>query len=130
MYCARSGYLSRQVSLTIQIGITLVGILAGAFGGATIAEQLGAQINRLAVLAPYGEAIGVPVIVLIITYSSLIIGELVPKRFALTHPERIAMLVAGPMKLLSKVVSPIVSLLSISTSAVLTLLRMKQSRSG
>lgn len=111
---------------TIQIGITLVGILAGAFGGATIAEQLGVQISRVPALAPYGEAIGIGVIVLIITYFSLIIGELVPKRFALTHPERIAMLVARPMKLLSRIVSPIVSLLSVSTSAVLTLLRMKQ----
>lgn len=111
---------------TIQIGITLVGILAGAFGGATIAEQLGAQISRVPALAIYGEAIGVGVIVLVITYFSLIIGELVPKRFALAHPEWIARLVARPMKLLSRVVSPIVSLLSVSTSAVLTLLRMKQ----
>lgn len=111
---------------TIQIGITLVGILAGAFGGATIAEQLGAQISLVPALAPYGEAIGVGLIVLIITYFSLIIGELVPKRLALTHPERIAQLVARPMTLLSGLVSPIVSFLSVSTSAVLTLLRMRQ----
>jgi putative hemolysin len=111
---------------TIQIGITLVGILAGAFGGATIAEQLGQQISRVPSLAPYGEAIGVGIVVLGITYFSLIIGELVPKRFALNHPEQIAKLVARPMKLLSRIMSPIVSLLSVSTSAVLTLLRMKQ----
>ena len=111
---------------TIQIGITLVGILAGAFGGATIAEQLGQQISRVPSLAPYGEAIGVGIVVLGITYFSLIIGELVPKRFALNHPEQVAKLVARPMKLLSGIMSPIVSLLSVSTSAVLTLLRMKQ----
>src|SRR5215204_1190430 len=111
---------------TIQIGITLVGILAGAFGGATIAEQLGQQISRVPALAPYGEAIGVGIVVLGITYFSLIIGELVPKRFALNHPEQIARLVARPMKLLSRIMSPIVSLLSVSTSAVLMLLRMKQ----
>lgn len=111
---------------TIQIGITLVGILAGALGGATIAEQLGAQISRVPALAPYGEAIGVGVVVLMITYFSLIIGELVPKRFALNHPERIAKLVARPMMLWSRIVSPIVSLLSVSTSAVLTVLRMKE----
>ena len=111
---------------TIQIGITLVGILAGAFGGATIAEQLGQQISRVPALAPYGEAIGVGIVVLGITYFSLIIGELVPKRFALNHPEQIAKLVARPMKPLSRIMSPIVSLLSVSTSAVLMLLRMKQ----
>ncbi len=110
---------------TIQIGITLVGILAGAFGGATIAEQLGAQISRVPALAAYGEALAVGLIVVTITYFSLIIGELVPKRFALNHPEQIARVVAPPMKFLSKLVSPIVSFLSFSTSAVLTLLRMK-----
>lgn len=77
-------------------------------------------------LASYGEAIGVGLIVLTITYFSLILGELVPKRFALNHPERIAKLVARPMKLLSRIVSPIVSFLTVSTSAVLTLLRMKE----
>ena len=110
---------------TIQIGITLVGILAGALGGATIAEQLGEQVSRVPALAPYGEAIGVAIVVVAITYLSLIIGELVPKRFALTHPERIAMLVAQPMKVLSKIVSPVVTVLSVSTSAVLTLLRIR-----
>jgi len=112
---------------TIQIGITLIGILAGALGGATIAEQLGAQVSRAPALAPYGEAIGLTIVVVAITYVSLIVGELVPKRFALSHPERIATLVARPMKALSRFVSPIVSLLSISTSAVLTLLRLKHS---
>lgn len=111
---------------TIQIGITLVGILAGALGGATIAEQLGEQISRVPALALYGEAIGLAIVVVVITYLSLIIGELVPKRFALTHPERIAMMVARPMKALSNLVSPVVSFLSVSTSAVLTLLRIKQ----
>jgi putative hemolysin len=110
---------------TVQIGITLVGILAGALGGATIAEQLGAQISRVPALAPYGEAIGVAIVVVVITYLSLIIGELVPKRFALTHPERIAMVIAPPMKLLSRIVSPVVTVLSVSTSALLTLLRIK-----
>jgi len=112
---------------TIQIGITLVGILAGAFGGATIAEQLGARISTVPMLAPYGEAIGLGIVVLVITYLSLILGELVPKRLALSHPERVATLVAGPMRRLSRVTAPVVSLLSLSTSAVLTVLRMKAS---
>lgn len=110
---------------TIQIGITLIGILAGAFGGATIAEQLGAKISTVPSLAPYGEAIGLIVVVLSITYLSLIIGELVPKRLALNHPERVAILVAGPMRGLARLASPVVSLLSVSTSAVLTFLRMR-----
>ena len=112
---------------TIQIGITLIGILAGAFGGATLAEQLGERIGRVPVLGPYGEAIGVALIVVTITYFSLVIGELVPKRFALNHPEKIAKRVARPMKFLSAIMAPVVSLLSVSTSAVLTLVRMKQS---
>lgn len=109
---------------TIQIGITLVGILAGAFGGATIAEQLGARLDTISQIAPYGEALALGVVVLSITYLSLIIGELVPKRLALHSPERIATLVAKPMHVLSRVASPAVFLLSSSTSAVLKLLRV------
>lgn len=135
---AKSGDANAQAALvlaesperflsTIQIGITLVGILAGALGGATIAEQLGAQIATVPTLARYGEAIGIAIVVLVITYLSLIIGELVPKRLALSHPERIAILVAGPMRKLSAVASPLVSILSVSTSAVLSLLRLKAS---
>lgn len=110
---------------TIQIGITLVGILAGAFGGATIAEQLGAKISTLPSLAPYGEAIGLISVVLSITYLSLVIGELVPKRLALNNPERVALVVAGPMRVLARLASPVVSILSVSTSVVLTFLRMR-----
>lgn len=110
---------------TIQIGITLAGILAGAFGGATIAEQLGARISTFPPLALYGEPIALAVVVLSITYLSLVIGELVPKRLALSYPERVALVVAGPMRGLARLASPAVSLMSVSTSAVLTLLRMK-----
>lgn len=112
---------------TIQIGITLVGILAGAFGGATIAEQLGARIARVPALSEYGEAIGLGLVVLAITYLSLVVGELVPKRLALNNPERVARAVARPMGLLSRVASPFVHVLSLSTSAVLHVLRLKAS---
>jgi putative hemolysin len=112
---------------TIQIGITLVGILAGAFGGATIAEQLGAQISRVPALAEYGEAIGLVLVVLAITYLSLVVSELVPKRLALNNPERVARAVAGPMGKLSRVASPFVRVLSVSTSAILHILRLKAS---
>ena len=116
-----------QFLSTVQIGITLVGIFAGAFGGATIAAQLAAQLRRVPVLAAYSEAIGLGVVVLTITYLSLIIGELVPKRLALNNPERIAALVASPMRRLSRITAPVVHLLSFSTSIVLRLLGAKAS---
>ena len=110
---------------TVQIGITLVGILAGAFGGATIAEQLGAVLDRIPTLNPYGEALGLTVVVLAITYLSLVFGELVPKRVGMNNPEGIARIVARPMGALSRFASPAVHLLSFSTSAVLRLLRTR-----
>ncbi|MEK6407358.1 MAG: hemolysin family protein [Acidobacteriota bacterium] len=108
-----------QFLSAVQIGITLVGILAGAFGGATIAEQLGRRLEQIPVLAPYSEGIGVAVVVLGITYFSLVFGELVPKRLALNRAEQIASAVARPVRLLSVIASPAVRLLSFSTDAVL-----------
>lgn len=112
---------------TVQIGITLIGILAGAFGGATIAEQIAVAAQQVPALAPYGEAIGLAVVVIAITYLSLIIGELVPKRLALHNSERVALLVARPMRFLSWLATPFVSLLSFSSSIVFKLLRLKPS---
>lgn len=112
---------------TVQIGITLVGIFAGAFGGATLAAAVAEQVASVAVLAPYSEAIGLGVVVLAITYLSLIIGELVPKRIALNNPETIAALMARPMSLLSRLTAPVVYLLTFSTAVVLKLLRVKPS---
>jgi putative hemolysin len=113
---------------TVQIGITMVGILAGAFGGATIAEQLGARLERVPALAPYSEAIGVAAVVLAITYFSLVFGELVPKRLALGGAERIASVVARPMRVLSFVASPAVRLLSLSTEMVIRLFGSKSEK--
>jgi putative hemolysin len=112
---------------TVQIGITLVGIFAGAFGGATLAAAVAEQVAGVAVLAPYSEAIGLGVVVIAITYLSLIIGELVPKRIALNNPETIAALMARPMSLLSRLTAPVVYLLTFSTAVVLKLLRVKPS---
>jgi putative hemolysin len=75
---------------TIQIGITLVGICAGAFGGATIARGLAASLRDVPALAPYSDVISITLVVLVITYLTLIFGELVPKRIALDNAERIA----------------------------------------
>ncbi|GAB4158398.1 MAG: hemolysin family protein [Cyanobacteria bacterium J069] len=111
---------------TVQIGITLIGILAGAFGGATIASTLAAAIAQVPALAPYSGAIAFGVVVLAITYLSLIIGELVPKRIALNNPEKIAKTLAQPMRWLSGLAYPLVHLLSLSTEAVLKLVGVSQ----
>ncbi len=116
-----------QFLSTIQIGITLIGILAGAFGGATLAEELAAELNRIQWLAPYSEAIGVSIVVVGITYLSLVVGELAPKRLALNNAERIASTVAPWMRTLSRVASPAVRLLSLSTELVLRALGMRPS---
>jgi putative hemolysin len=113
---------------TVQVGITLVGILAGAFGGATIAEQIGVALQTYPLIAAYGEAIGLGVVVLGITYLSLIVGELVPKRIGLNNPERIASRVARPMRLLSIAAGPLVSLLTVSTDVVLRMLQVRPSQ--
>jgi putative hemolysin len=112
---------------TVQVGITLVGILAGALGGATIAKVIDSQIRHIAILAPYSRVISLVLVVLGVSYLSLVIGELVPKRLALTNPERIACAAARPMERLSILVSPLVTLLTFSTEAVLRLLRVRAS---
>lgn len=109
---------------TVQVGITLVGVLAGAFGGATLAGEIGQLLNQVGVSPPYDRAIGVGVVVLTITFLSLVIGELVPKRVALANPEGIARIMARPMSLLARVASPVVKLLSLTTDLVLRLLRL------
>src|SRR5690606_24838050 len=86
---------------TVQIGITLVGIFAGAFGGATLSKTLATSFNSIPVLAPYADSLGLAIVVVAITYLSLVIGELVPKRIGMHSPERIAALVAVPMRALS-----------------------------
>lgn len=112
---------------TIQIGITLVGIFAGAFGGVTIAGKLSSYFTMYPVLAPYSELLSVTMVVFAITYLTLVFGELVPKRIALADAEKIASGVAKPMVLLSKAASPLVFVLSRSTESVLKLLRVKES---
>ena len=106
---------------TVQIGITLVGILAGAYGGVTIADELGSVLNRIAWVAPNGGPLAIAVVVLLITYLSLVVGELVPKRMALANPERAAVMVARPMQVLSRVAAPAVWVLKHSSDAILKL---------
>lgn len=110
---------------TIQIGITFIGILAGAFAGATIAELLAGYLAGYPYFARHSEALGVAVVVICITYLSLVIGELVPKRLALSHPERLACLVAPSIKRLSRLALPLVVLLNASTNILLRLFRVR-----
>jgi putative hemolysin len=112
---------------TIQIGITLIGILAGAFGGATIAETIAGGFQQIPFLAPYRHAIAIGIVVLVTTYLSLVVGELLPKQIALNNPERVAVAIAPPMQDLTALASPLVKLLLVSTRLVSRLLRIKPS---
>jgi len=112
---------------TVQIGITLVGIFAGAYGGVTLAQPLAEALGQVPFLAPYSGTLSLVLVVVGITYLSLVVGELVPKRIALNAPEHIAMTVAGPMNSLSVAAAPFVKLLSLSTEGLLRLLRVKKS---
>jgi len=107
---------------TVQIGITLVGVLAGAFGGATIAEQLDVWLETIPVLAPFSEGLALGTVVSAIAFTSLVVGELVPKRVAMQAPERIASLVAAPMQVLARLTAPLVSVLTLTTTTILRLL--------
>ena len=110
----------------VQIGITLVGILAGAFGGATVAAQIDAWLEDVPGFGPYSEAIGLGIVVLAITYLSLVVGELVPKRIGMSRPEAIAAAVARPMAWVAWLATPLVAVLSASTEGLLRLLRVRQ----
>jgi magnesium and cobalt exporter, CNNM family len=108
---------------TVQIGITLVGVLSGAFSGATIGLRLASWLMGFGMSAGVADAIGIGAVVAVITYVSLIIGELVPKQIALHNPEAVAVRVAPAMTILAKAMSPLVLILNASGKAVLWLLR-------
>ena len=113
---------------TVQIGITLIGVLAGAFGGATIADEMDARLELIPTLAPFSEAIALGIVVICISFASLVVGELVPKRIAMQFPERIAEFIARPMQAFARVASPLVSVLTFTTRSVLRLLRIEESK--
>lgn len=103
----------------VQIGITLIGILTGAVGGATVAMRLAEFLDDIPLLAPYAGPLSISLLVGFITYLSLVVGELVPKRIALSHPEHIACGMAPAMNLVANLTAPLVYLLGVSTDAVL-----------
>lgn len=116
-----TGFLS-----TVQVGITLVGVLAGAYSGATLSDPLAQVLARLPAVAAYAHQLAIALVVLGVTYISLIIGEIVPKRVAMNNAERIAAFVATPMTVLARVGAPIVWFLRVSTEAVLSVLRLRK----
>lgn len=113
---------------TVQIGITLIGVLSGAVGGATLAGRLQPLLESVPALRPWSEALSLVVVVALITYLSLVIGELLPKRIALSAPEQVASALAGPMRSLSRLAAPLVQLLGGSTDALLKLLGVTASQ--
>ncbi|MEZ5288468.1 MAG: hemolysin family protein [Vicinamibacterales bacterium] len=114
-----------QFLSTVQVGITLVGILTGAYGGATLAEQLAVQIAAVPSLAPYADGLALALVVAAISFLSLVLGELVPKNVALTNPETIASWVARPMMVLSRVGGPFVAILTGTTNLMLRVFGIK-----
>ena len=113
----------------VQVGITLIGILSGAYGGSTLGARLGEVFNSYPYIAPRGDEIAFILVVIAITALSVVVGELVPKRIALLKPERIAAAVAQPVRILVLVARPLVWLLETSTVLLLKLLRIPEKRS-
>jgi putative hemolysin len=111
---------------TVQVGITSIGILSGAYGGATIAEELAAYLGQFPEFAAYSEGAAVAIVVAAISYLSVIVGELVPKRIALSNPERFAALVARPMTSLSRIAAPAVAALEHTSNVIMKVFRLPQ----
>lgn len=110
---------------TVQIGITLVGILTGVYGGATLSEHLTVVLKEVGWLSRYAQPVSFVVVVVGITYLSLVVGELIPKRLGLNNPEGFAMLLAPPMSKLSRLTGPAVDFLSFSTDGLLRMLGVR-----
>lgn len=115
---------------TVQIGITLIGILTGIYSGDKITTDVQEFIATFEVLAPYSKSIGVGIVVVILTFFSLVLGELLPKRIGLNYPESIAKAVAVPMRIISQVTAPFIWLLTTSTDFLLKILQIKPTADG
>lgn len=111
---------------TVQIGITAIGILTGIFSGATLAEEFAYILSRTGIPLNYTQPIAKALIVIIVTYFTLILGELVPKRIGMSASEKVGIIVAKPMNMLAKITSPFVKLLSASTSLIVSLMGIKE----
>jgi len=110
---------------TVQIGITLIGILTGIYSGKAITEDVKNFLLRIDFLSTYADSLAVAIIVILITFFTLVLGELVPKRIGLTYPESIAKMVALPMKFISVLTAPFIWLLTVSTEFLLKVFNIK-----
>ena len=113
---------------TVQVGITLIGIFNGAFGEASLVSHLTPQLETVPVIGPYAREAALGLVVVVITIASIIFGELVPKRIAMAYPEAMAVLIAPPLRLLSKIMSPFVKALSLSTNAIVRIIGIHQAK--
>jgi len=111
---------------TVQIGITLIGVLLGVYGGKNITDDLESLLQQVPFLQPYANSLAVGLVVVVITYLSIVLGELFPKRLGMTFPEQIALRVAKPMLWLSKLTSPFVWLLTVSNDFLLWVFQIKR----
>ncbi|WP_217604065.1 hemolysin family protein [Chitinophaga sp. GbtcB8] len=112
---------------TVQIGITLIGILTGIYSGEKLKSDLVAFVGQMDLLRPYASGIATGIIVIVITYFSLVLGELVPKRLGMARPEAIAKAVARPMSWVSKITFPFIALLTVSTNVIVKIFKLKGS---
>jgi len=138
---AKKGNKSAQIALdlanspnkflsTVQIGITLIGILTGIYSGDKITADVELFVRGFKVLIPFAHSIAVGIVVVILTFFSLVLGELLPKRIGLNHPEGIAKAVALPMKIISIITAPFIWLLTTSTEFLLDVLQIKPTADG
>lgn len=111
----------------VQVGITLIGVLTGAVGGATLANKVSAAFRQIPWLTPYAYGVSLALVVLLTTYFSLVLGELIPKRLGMNNPEKVASSVAGVMRFISWITRPVIKLLSWSTDMGLRLLGVRKS---
>ncbi|MES2900742.1 MAG: hemolysin family protein [Pseudomonadota bacterium] len=111
---------------TVQVGITLISIFNGAFGEASLTERLAPQLATVPLLAPYARSLALAIVIVSITFVSIVLGELVPKRIAMVYPEAAAMLVARPLQALSRLMSPFVKLLAATTELIVRLLGLQR----
>jgi len=115
---------------TVQIGITLIGILTGIYSGDTITSDVKTFVESIAILKPYAEPVAIGFVVIALTFFSMVLGELLPKRIGLNHPEAIAKTMALPMKMIANVAAPFIWLLTLSTEFLLRILQIKPSADG
>ena len=113
---------------TVQVGITLIGIFNGAFGEASLVSRLAPEFEAFPALAPYAREIALAIVVVGITFASIILGELVPKRIAMQYPEAMATLIAQPLRILSRLMAPFVKVLSLATEAIVRVLGIRDGK--